>query len=211
MRDLKAYDVREDCENTGGIYYAKHRITALKNAASELGDGDINGWAAHRAPWADEYSPGPCPKLVMIEAGWWFECSGCGCRIDYDYVDEGRALKPVERKAGVFCTEECYLRDQTQKAQIKAREAEAIEWMAHELLHKIPGITLVGDNNAYCPHYDGGLAIQQCVVAFTFPGAKIGNAQYRFDRVGELPRVSVCGGDHDAWITFRSLPEARKE
>jgi len=43
MTGLKAYAVLEDCENTGGIVFARHSIVALRNGASTFGDGEISG------------------------------------------------------------------------------------------------------------------------------------------------------------------------
>ena len=50
---LKAFAVQEDCEGTGGIYYAEHAITAKKRFANENNDGELNGITCQRAPWAD--------------------------------------------------------------------------------------------------------------------------------------------------------------
>jgi len=214
MSALKAYAVQEDCENTGGIYFAKHQITALKHGASEYGDGDINGWTARRAPWADQYAPGPCPKLVMIENGWWWECFGCGVIINdqyeaYDENGDTRELSPVEHGTGVYCCEECYLQEQTREARIKAREAEAIEWLALEVLSRYPGVTLTGDHHAFCPTEGGG--IRQCMIAFKFPGAQIGPAHYRYNDDGKECGLFVPYGDHDAWREFvTGQTEAKK-
>ena len=214
MSELKAFAVMEDSENTGDIFFAKHAITALRCGANQLGDGDIGGWTARRAQWADLYAPGPIPKLVMIENGWWFDCGGCGVKIDseyeaYDEDDNAIVLNPVERKAGVFCTEQCYLREQTHKAAIKAREAEAIEWLALELLHRHPGVSLTGENHSFCSERHG--AIQQVVVGFTFPGSKIGPAHYRYEAAGKYSGLFVPAGDHDAWQQFRSpTPQAQE-
>jgi hypothetical protein len=149
---LKAYAVQEEDEGTGGIFYAEHDIVARKAGANEFGDGDLHGITCRRAPWADEYAPGPCPLLVMIDHGWWMECHGCGIRIDSDmeYIpDEADApvleLKPVEDDRGLFCTVECRERHLVERMERKIYEQWMVDLLRLRLRDKLPGCVETAD------------------------------------------------------------------
>jgi hypothetical protein len=214
---LKAYSVQELDERTGDIFYAKHAITARKRGANEYAGGEITGVECRRAPWADKYAPGPCPRLVMIDHGWWFECHGCGqtMREDAaDYVEEGEVNDParyIERGSSVYCSEECRTRYRAEKALCKRMERKAVRELADKLLAVLPGVTPITikrkDNwrpHAYASRQrDGSIAVQQCVVSFEWPGMKIGAGTYRYDKVGEEPHVAICHGDLEAWHAWR--------
>lgn len=68
MNSLKAYYVLEDCENTGGIVFARSSAEARREGSREFGDGDFNWGRARRVPWADGYAPGPVPFKMMDSA-----------------------------------------------------------------------------------------------------------------------------------------------
>ncbi len=219
MTVLKAYAVQEHDEATGGIFYAAHAITARKRGADEYGDGEITSVSCNRAHWADKYAPGPCPKLVMIDNGWWFECHGCGvkmCCDASDYKEEGEEgqndpAKYIERGSSVYCSVECRTTYRSDKAKRKRRERQAVRELAALLLTKIPTVKPIlasKDNwrsHAYAVNQpDGTLAIQQCVVSFEWPGMMIGAGTFRFDKIGEEPHVSICNGDLDAWKAWRA-------
>jgi hypothetical protein len=208
---MKAFAVQEDYEGTGDIYYADHAITAKKRFANEFSDGELNGVTCHRAPWADQFSPGPCPRLVMIDNGWWMECHGCGIRIDSDlehFLDDPEKpveiLKPVEDARGLFCTEECRDRHLADKSARQAAEEAARAAIEARLLDKIPGVTIAGRTHIYVVKRDDLYVPQQCRVAFDFPGSKIGPAHFGHNEVGEEPGVTVCAGDLAAWEAWRA-------
>jgi hypothetical protein len=82
---LKAFSVTEENDNTGGIVFAKHAITARRIGANQYADGEFGYVTCRRAKWADEYAEhGDVPLSAMVEAGWNFECGSCGRRIDSD-------------------------------------------------------------------------------------------------------------------------------
>jgi hypothetical protein len=220
VSELKAYAVQETDENTGGIFYAKHAITARKRGANEYAGGDIGCVSCCRVPWADQYAPGPCPKLVMIEHGWWLECHGCGvkmCEDAADYEEEGEEgqndpTRYIERGSAVYCSIECRTWYRSEQAQRKRLERRAIRELAALLLTKLPAVSpiTIRSKNNWRPHAyvvkqsDGSWATQHCVVSFEWPGMKIGPGTYRFDKVGEVPHVAICHGDLEAWNAWRS-------
>jgi len=207
---LKAYSVQENDEGTGGIYYAEHSIVALRHGANEHGDGDISYFKATRAPWADEYAPGPCPQLVMIDHGWWMECHGCGVRIDSDLIEYSdtpdipdRELKPVEIGHGLWCSAECRERDLKDRQERKDAEDKAKAAIEAMLLEKLPGVTVAGGHHAYVNKVDGVYVPEQVHIAFEFPGSKIGPGHFGHNKIGEEPHVTVCQGDLAAWEAWR--------
>lgn len=204
MPDLKAYSVQG--EENGEIVFAKHAVVARRQGANIL-DEDFGSVSCTRAPWADEYAPGPVPSLVMIDNGWRFECQGCGRTIDSDlewYPDDPKepvqTMAPVENEHGLFCTQACCDAYLTDRACRKACEEAAIATLSEKLVRKFPGITIGGERmHAYSIHKDGLYVAKQCIVPFTFPGCKFGCAHYRYDEVDEVPYVTVCAGDIPAW------------
>jgi hypothetical protein len=213
---MKAFAVQEDCEGTGDIYYAEHAITAKKRFANEFGDGDLSGVTCSRAPWADQYAP-YCPRLVMIDHGWWMDCHGCEVRIDSDlegYPDDPeepvRTLEPVEDDRGLFCSPQCrdnYLSD---RAARHAAEAVARAELVAKLLAKLPGVTIVGETHSYVEKRDGLYVAKQTRAAFEFPGLKIGPAHFGHNEIGEEPSVTVCQGDLAAWEAWRASLKPQK-
>ena len=206
---LKAYAVQNDFDGEGEIYFAEHDIAARRRGASDFGDGDISGMTCRRAPWADSYAPGPVPKLVMIDNGWRFECHGCGCHIDsdleaYDDNDEPRKFQPVEIDGAIFCAEECHQMDIADRAARSTCETAAINKLTAALLAALPDVTLTGKPHAYAVKRDGVYVAKQVWIDFTFPGATIGPATYRYDEIDEDPRVTVRTGDLDAWNAWRA-------
>jgi hypothetical protein len=213
---MKAFAVQEDCEGTGDIFYADHAITAKKRFANEFGDGDLSGISCHRAPWADAYAP-HCPRLVMIDHGWWIECNGCGVRIDSDLEvnpddpdEEVRKLDPVEDDRGLFCLASCRDRYLADRAARQDAEAAARATLEVKLLAKLPGVTVVGEIHSYVEKRDGLYVARQTRAAFDFPGSTIGPAYFSHNEIGEEPSVTVCQGDLPAWETWRASLQPQK-
>jgi hypothetical protein len=209
---MKAYAITEHCENTGGIIYAAHAIVARRRGADEFNDGEFSGISCRRAHWADQYAPGPCPKLVMIAHGWWFECHGCGETMT-ESNDDLDPKRFIEGGSAVYCSAECRASWRSERAMRLRLERAAVRHLAAQLLAILPTvkpITLRLKNN-WRPHAyvvkqpDGAWATQQCVVSFDWPGMKIGLGTFRFDKIGEKPHVSICNGDLDAWNAWRAV------
>src|SRR5690606_20613022 len=75
----------ETYEYQGAIIFAKSNIEARRWSANEFNDGELVGMSVKRAPWADKYGSGSkIPAADMVDAGWHFECSYSGARIDSD-------------------------------------------------------------------------------------------------------------------------------
>jgi len=91
-KQLRAYSVTEEDEQTGGIVFARSSAESRRIGSSKFGDGDFNWGQARRAQWADRYAPGPVPTLVMLANGWWFTCASCERRIvDSADVDDAES------------------------------------------------------------------------------------------------------------------------
>jgi hypothetical protein len=204
-RPLLAYDVREDYEGHGGIIYARHAVTARRIGADEYADGDFHAITCRRAPWADRYAPGPCPKLAMIDAGWWFECSGCQREIkdDAGHETEVSAKHAVEVGDAVYCSPRCLRNHLDEKNSRKRRELQAIQRLRKELWRKVPGVTLLGKDHAYVQRNDRRWSVAQVIVYFEFPGSRHGSATYRQEK-GGAPELRVPAGDLDAWKAWRA-------
>ena len=207
---LKAYAVQDD-EGTE-IVFAEHNVVARRNGANRL-DNEFASVSCHRVPWADKYAPGPVPKLVLIDNGWWFECYRCGRKIDSDKewwpendTDPVEKLNPVERGHGIWCSQECYDNDIADQAARKMCDDAAIVELTKKLLETIPGVVIEEEGkHAYCVIKDGKYVSQQCIVHFRFPGCKIGAATFRYDAIGQEPSVCVCSGDMEAWTQWRAV------
>jgi hypothetical protein len=93
-KPLKAYEVRDPHEGNCVIVFATNSATARREGAGEL-DTDWEGVeSCTRAPWADEYAPGPAPLHATLAAGWQHECGHCGCR----FYSEGRQMPTKTRR-----------------------------------------------------------------------------------------------------------------
>ena len=224
MGALKAYAVLENCENTGGIVFAERSIVARRDGAGRYGDGDFSGVSCRRAPWADGYAGQPIPVKVMIANGWHFECCGCGATIDEDWLyDEDLPLDGVIgfQHSQVFCCEICEARHKLHLAIARDHERRAIEALKAFVLRRFPAAQFRSDGNwkphAYATEQRGAWHVAQAVVAFDFPGMKIGPASCRIERGGQndrmvgpvWPEYSCCFGDKDAFEAWAASPESR--
>lgn len=212
---LRAYAVQEDTEGTGDIHYARHDIEARKAGANEHGGGDLAGISCKRAPWADQYAPGPCPRLVMIDHGWWFECSGCGRTVrDDPSVEDGERshLKAIEIAGAVYCTPICR-RDSLRRKNTEAtRKTQAIQRMRDQLWKRVPGITLTArTDHAHVVRDNGKWIVKQVRVGFTFPGCQHGDGTYGFDKPGEAPQVRIARADLEAFEAWRPKRKEKAE
>lgn len=215
-RPLKAYAVLEDSENTGAIYFSKHRIEALKAGANEYGGGELYGMRCSRAPWADEWATKDedVPAKLMIAHGWHFECAGCGHRIDEDWLaEEDLPLDGVigTQRSMVFCTEICEAQEHLRKVTARWHEKRMIGILKEMVLKRFPGVEFETKDNwkehAYATQDHGTWYVKQAVVSFKFPGQKYGPATFRFDldyhRIGPVkPHFSCCHGDIEAFNAF---------
>lgn len=205
-RPLKAYSVQEEDENIGGIVFAKSNVEARRRGSSMFGDGDFNWGRATRAPGFDRYAPGPVPFVAMFESGWWQECHGCGCRIAQDeYDDEGGEIEfdIVEVGSAVYCRPSCRDNRLAERAEIARIEKIVIDELIERLLRAMPGAVVSGPSHVYVPFGGWPHRVEQASIGFTFPGARIGFGTFRFDKLGEKPYVTICGGDRVAFYAWQ--------
>jgi len=137
---MKAYLVDCDQENGAQLYFAETANQAKCHAANEEGIEYIEVASCLRRPQYDQYAPGPVPTKVLIEDGWFFECSGCNRRVEedmseiWDEDDEPVAVDgPVYRGNAVWCSTQCQQRDDEREAQRKrenqaAKDAVLAKW-----------------------------------------------------------------------------------
>lgn len=159
-KPMRAFSVQETCEDTGGIVFARHAIVARRRGAQIYGDGDFHSVTCRRAPWADRYADvGSVPASAAIEAGGWFECSGCGRRINdalpeqWEHeVEAGESLcgqqllyakwqpKHVigDMDTAVFCRKSCKVAHDAREAERKRRQERAIEAFKRIILRRFP-------------------------------------------------------------------------
>lgn len=205
-----AYAVQNDDDYMGGIVFARSNAEARRKGSAQFGDGDFNWGAATRAPWADQYwAHGRVPKLAMVGAGWWIECTGCEIRIGQDEEDDdGNPLEldPVEDGDCLFCTPQCRNDHFLTQRETKAREAIAIRRLALRFLRSFPGAWLSGSPHAYVrKERDGRWQARQVIIRFRFPGCTIGDGHYRLDTSEQPePQILICNGDKMAWDAWRA-------
>jgi hypothetical protein len=218
VSDLKAYVIRDD----GGdgeccIRFAKHAVVARREGANEL-NADFESVECRRADYLDEYAPGPVPPLVLIEHGWWFECVGCGQRVTDGSCHDDDEEKPHEPVAfgnwGICCSERCKSEYIAEREEIKQREIAAIAAMTEEACRRWRGILIEGKPHAYIRKcHDGDYSWwseEQVSIYFSFPGSKVGLAQYRRERNG-VAGLLIPLGDHQAWNVWRASVEHGQE
>lgn len=132
---LKAYEVREPDEGNCVVVFADKSVVARREGAAELDCEFEEVESCTRAPWADEYAPGPVPLHASLAAGWWHSCCGCGCTFDSEGItslhDEENppAIDPVQDlKRNNYCSAGCMMSDWQKRQEQKARDAAAIEF-----------------------------------------------------------------------------------
>lgn len=195
---LKAYQVTDNDEGNSCICFATNSATARREGAQQL-DTEWDGIdTCRRANWADQYAPGPVPMLACLAAGWWFECSHCGCRMDSDgrhgeeEDERDDAFEPTEEPHSIYCSPTCRMelwadrraRDAKRDATI---EACAIKW---------PDATAITAHELYT-----GTGTQtHWTASFGFPGGKF-HANWKLgDKV-----VSVSACDVEAFKAWTGV------
>lgn len=180
-RPRLAYAVTENDENTGAIYFARHRIAAHKAGAREFADGEFSYVTCRRAPWADAYAETGLPARVCIENGWHFECCGCGQRIDIDSLDDrGLPLAGVigTQWNSVYCGSRCARKYWSLRRRREQQEQAAIADFKAIVRARFPDVEFADDETKYRTHHAhvvpgrGGWHRQQVIVAFNFPGSR---------------------------------------
>lgn len=211
-KPIKAYSVLENDENTGSIYFARHRIEAHKAGANEFGDGELIYCTCRRASWADQYAETrDIPAREAVTHGWRFECADCGATIAEDDLSE-RSMS-VDGVIGsmfglAFCSKRCAAHYHGLKRRREVFEQKAIEATKDIVRRRFGDVRFCEGKRAshiYVTDRNGGFHIGQIIVRFEFPGMKYGAAEFRADwptnvTVGQLEGgYTCCNGDRDAF------------
>lgn len=177
-KPLLAYMVNEPHEGHAVICFATNSATARREGAAELGTDWHGIESVRRRPSLDQYAPGPVPPLVLIDDGWWFECSyiDCGRRVSNDTYDDDdedqEEREPVSIGRSVFC---CVAHAAKQLAWRRGRAAA--EAALCELIYtRMPAAEIVrlhvyGDRLEPPEYQDGRLVGGiKCLANFKLPG-----------------------------------------
>ena len=195
---LKAYVVNDDFEGHSVIEFAERAVVARRNGAAEL-SADFGDVSCRRAPWADEFAPGPVPPKECIErGGWWYECTcGCGRRIDnqggtHDYDLDGddgelNPMAPVYVGQSVYWNQACLDNDERERRE-REEQAERDQAEAEAaVLAKFPFATDIKALRGYCKN-------RLLQADFRFPGG-LSRATWT---IGDSV-VSVAVRDVETW------------
>lgn len=186
---LKAYSVQD--EEHGVVVFASSGIAARRMGANELNTEFECIESCRRLPWADEYaSAGTVPPLVLIDHGWWFECSHCGVKVcsdssTYDKEsDKDIPHEPVADGDFIYCCP-AHLEAELKKRSELAARKDAAKQAAQQ---QFPGVKVswVSENDP-------------ATVCFIFPG---GNHPAHWT-VGS-DTVRVCQIDVGPWEAFKA-------
>jgi hypothetical protein len=198
-KPLKAYMVTEDSEGHACIVFATNSATARREGGNELGVEWEGVESCKRSPEYDQYAPGPVPNMVLIDHGWWFECSHCGRRVSDDMAQEAEddGLNPdnfeaVESGDWIFCSHECLATDRLEKVQRKAAEAAMVEYVTTMWPQAI--VTHV---HVYGPRLE---ADRSCYAMFSFPGSER-DAEWKFPE----DTITIMKSDLDAWNAYKAV------
>lgn len=214
-----AYVVRDNDEGGTVVVFAKSAVAARRIGARELDIDFESVESCRRAPEFDGYaSAGTVPNNVLLDHGWWFECSGCYRHISsdldalYEYRDRIRSitLNPVFIGEIVYCCPSCKTRYEKEQRIRKEAEAKAIDNFRRRVLKRFPDAVFVENSehtrfNQHASASRRGGGIEQIVVSFAFPGMQIAPATYCYDlnssiKIGpSCPEVFCCSGDQEAF------------
>lgn len=216
MSDLKAYAVTEteSGEYSGAILFARSNIEARRAGAAEFNDQQLGGMSVLRAKWADRYgSRYAVPARELIDAGWHFECWGCGARLDTDWLYDHHlpCAGVIGRQDGpVYCCARCRRKHLNHERRKRAEERRALEYLKMMVRRRFLNVDFADDEGQYRTHHasveagHAGWQWRHVVVVFRFPGMKIAPATLSFDChrpwVGPPhPEYWCCAGDREAF------------
>ena len=176
MKPLLAYEVREPNEGHCIIRFASSSAAARREGANELDCGFNEVEHCHRKPQFDQYAPGPVPKTVLIEHGWWFECHHCSRRISEDMQqeaeDEGEEhehLEVITDGDAIYCSHSCVMEEFVERRAQKAAQAALIEFFSLMYPDCVIGSIWVSRAPLQGPDR---LGHAQALLYFKFPGAQ---------------------------------------
>ncbi len=217
MKPLLAYEVREPDEGHCVIVFATNNATARREGGNELGCDFGEVEHCRRKKQFDQYAPGPVPPLVLIEHGWWFECSCCGEKVD-EYGSSRDHEEEEERISGnavadgqfVYCDETCRQAEYVQRRARLAGEVALLEvfdarFPGAKAIHVYA--SLDGRRLEAGTQFDQGrYGSSASSVHFTFPGS-LGTAVWV---LGDED-AGVQARDHEAWRAWRNHEASNAE
>lgn len=188
---LLAYEVSEDCDGHTVVVFARSGAEGRRLGADRLDLLFEDVDSCRRAPEFDAYAEaGRVPPLVMLDAGWWFECSHCGHRIDTDREGpDGEYLEPVTDGDAVYCNTEHLMCEWRDRRTREARMNAVVEACATRF-HHLPIRDMRGGE-----HYQNGGRDTVACCDFDFPGRK--GRYARWDLGDSNVHISEC--DREAW------------
>ena len=207
-----AFIVTEEYGNNAMVVFSNYAIAARRYAASELNGGEITGLSVRRAKDLDQFEGAGIPASVLIERGWWFECSGCGLTINEENLDE-RDLSTGGvigfYHGAVYCCKACH----DDHMARKARENEAgqaflamLRGLVTKRLGAVEFVTGAFKEHIFAQESDGIVMIRDACVSFNFPGQTLAPAslhyQQGYDYGPKRPEFRCCAGDKDAFEAF---------
>ena len=208
----KAFIVTEEYGNNAMVVFSNYAIAARRYAASELNGGEITGLSVRRAKDLDQFEGDRIPASILIERGWWFECSGCGLTINEENLDE-RDLSTGGvigfYHGAVYCCKACH----DDHMARKARENEAgqaflaiLRGLVTKRLGAVEFVTGAFKEHIFAQESDGIVMIRDACVSFNFPGQTLAPAslhyQPGYDCGPNRPEFRCCAGDKDAFEAF---------
>lgn len=190
-KKLKAYVVQEGDEGCCTIEFATNGATARRQGASELNVEFEDVESCRRAPWADEFAPGPVPVRITLANGWWHTCSGCQCTFDAEGRRDGDddredEFEPVDVGGSSFCSPTCVMVDWAASREEAARSNAGIE----AGLTKWPEAVSAWTFGKYLPSRG-----RELVVDILLPGL-----EHRLEWIPGESTASVAKSDLEAYI-----------
>jgi len=213
---LFAYSYNETDEWSGGIVFSRSSIEARRIGANLLDMDETAGLTVHRRQDLDQYADTGVPARVLVEEGWYFECYGCGLRInDSGMADMGLPMSGIVGKehGAVYCSHACRMESRAEEAAADAFGKAFLDMLQDVVRRRFPGAEIHfgdGRHHVYVPRFRP-LVAQQAIVEFDWPGQEFGRAALVYHHAGKhgerltgpvKPEFSCCNGDHAAFEAF---------
>jgi len=205
MSKLRAFQVdMDDYEGMKSVVvFAKSSAEARRKGANQLDTDFEDVSSCRRKSEFDQYAErGFVPIEVLIDHGWWCECTGCLQTVTRDYEgSDGEELTPVYTDHDVWCTPECKASYDRERHRMKRIDGLAKAAMSRMLTKRYPEAT-AKDYHVY----SRGTKIASALVRFDFPGSQYGGTlRFRCEytpATREKPALFIANGDLDAWNTY---------
>ena len=198
-----AYVIHDGNEGRS-IQFATSNVAARRRGAAEL-DTDFADVTCHRQPAFDAYvENGHVPAAVKLGAGWWFECCGCGRRIERDmgdYAEDGETTYEdvvYDEHDQAYCSEDCLTDDRLYRVLNRQEELRWVRLLTEALLNHLP---LAEVHRSYTYATQG--RIVEASVDANFPGSRYSGVSIRLNRMNTTPTLNCVYGDLVAYRWHR--------